>query len=1545
MEEIKDRNGAATPKKTRRFVLKFLRVVGRVLAAIILLLVAVVGALYIPGVLNFLAGRVLPSVEQSSGLHIETENISLRWPLKLAVDGALVTDLKANGDTMIAARSLQVDLNPLPLMAGRLSVSRAEIRDGLYRMGGADSLFINVEVDSIGAAATMALNFATIAVDHADLNGARVRLLMGPDTTATPVDTTPTAPMLITSGPITLKNVDYTMSMALTNDTIAARVSQAALTAGRLLVADTIDIRAGVLTMAVDSALYGTRGVTPLAGLDLSWLTLRNASAAVDSFAMHGTEMRVPLRQLTVGNVADMSLQANGVFEMTSAAMLAHDFTITLNDRTRLTLDAEMGMLADASKAPVRLDATAEVFTDAVVAALPAFRPLLAPLPAETPLRLRAYARGTMADLRIDTLAASMNGIFAVEGAGTAGNLTSPDSLTLNADIEGRLVNSAPLKSMMPAGVTLPPLTLQGHATALGGNYSARLTARTGAGRLALNGSLRGSAPAYSIDLRADSFPVGSFMPDMGIGAVSATFRASGRSLNPLQRGAQLNAAVNVGSLQLRGDRITDLRADATLADGALTAAISSGAPAADFNLDLDAALQPKTVGWKLRGNVRNLDLKALGLTDSILTGRMALRSEGFAALNLDTVSADATLLDARLQMNSMKLALDSLTMTARAGSQIAVDLGNRTLNAAFRADTTLNALTADFVRAAGAATEMIDRRDFLADSLISLLPPMNLTLNARPGSVLEQFVEPSGIKFRTLDLSARTDTALHAQTRLLGLASGESLAIDTLTLRLLSRGHALLLDADIDNRPGTLDEFAHVCLRGGISGRTGRFFIEQQNLRGVVGYRLGLRASVADSVITVNFDPTEPTIAYKQWTINADNFLSFNPSTFHIDANLDARGAGSRLQLLSSESSAPTDSLTPNNVALKVSDVHIQDWLQLNPFAPPIAGDVNADLTVNYSTKSVNGSGTLGINNLTYGRQSVGSFDMDLDIDTDFGGAIWANAGLNVNGRRALVINGALNDTTTRTPLSLAAQITSLPLAIANPFLPREYAELSGALNGYMEVDGTLSAPVVNGAISFNRGAVNVGMMGTTFRLDSTAIAVDSNLVAFNNFAIFGANDNPLRVNGSVNMRNFASPAINLDLRASNMQFLNSKKGSHINLYGRGFIDLDAQVRGNMKFLSVDTRLAILPTTNLTYQITSARAAVGLEDDSDVVKFVNFADTAQVALADTVEQSAMAMALTASVDIRQGSQFTVDLSTDGQNRAQLKPQGILTYSMSPAQPDGRLIGRLTIDGGFFRYSLPVISEKTFNFASGSYVAFNGPVMNPTLNISATDQTRANVTRPGENSRLVNFDVTLLAKGTPEHLDVSFDLSTNDDLSLQNELQAMSPTQRANKAMNLLLYGMYSSGETSATSNLSGNALYGFLSSQLNKWAANTIKGVDVSFGFDQFDRTRNGQTSTATQYSYKVSKSLFNDRFKIIVGGNYSTDTEESDIAENLISDVSLEYMLNQSGSMYVRLFRHTGYESILEGEVTQTGVGFVIKRRVNRVADIFNFRKAVKQ
>lgn len=227
---------------------------------------------------------------------------------------------------------------------------------------------------------------------------------------------------------------------------------------------------------------------------------------------------------------------------------------------------------------------------------------------------------------------------------------------------------------------------------------------------------------------------------------------------------------------------------------------------------------------------------------------------------------------------------------------------------------------------------------------------------------------------------------------------------------------------------------------------------------------------------------------------------------------------------------------------------------------------------------------------------------------------------------------------------------------------------------------------------------------------------------------------------------------------------------------------------------------------------------------------------------------------------------------------------------------------------------------------------------NPNLSIHATDILKANVTQSGQNSRLVNFKVMLAVTGTLNRMNVAFDLGTNDDLTVANELESMSAEQRANQAMNLLLYNVYTGPGTKGDASLSGNPLFSFLESQINSWAANNIRGIDLSFGIDQYDRTVDGSTSSTMRYSYQVSKSLFNDRFKIVVGGNYSTDANaDENFSQNLINDISFEYFLNKQRTMYLRLFRHTGYESILEGEITQTGVGFVYRRKLSRLGDMF--------
>lgn len=699
---------------------------------------------------------------------------------------------------------------------------------------------------------------------------------------------------------------------------------------------------------------------------------------------------------------------------------------------------------------------------------------------------------------------------------------------------------------------------------------------------------------------------------------------------------------------------------------------------------------------------------------------------------------------------------------------------------------------------------------------------------------------------------------------------------------------------------------------------------------------------------MVLNIRPYDPVIGYQNWSVNEDNFIRYDIRDKHLDANVRMNGGNSSLAIYTQhpDSLGELADKHQEDLVIQLKDIHIADWISFNPFAPPMKGDVNADMRINLDGDLITGRGSAGISGFIYDRQKVADINADFNIAASPSGTINAKADLMVNGVKTMTLNGALNDSTLTSPMSLDFAMIHFPLNTVNPFLPRGTASLTGTLNGNLKISGTTDKPVFDGKLDFDSTAVKLALTGTPYKFSSTPIDVENNTVHFNDFAIRGCNDNPLYVNGTVDISDMTDMRLNLGLKARNMMLVNSNRAARgADVYGKAYIDLDASARGSMSFMQLNANLTLLSTTNVTYVIPDATSMIANQSTDDMVKFVSFTDSAAVARADSIRPGGMAMILDAVLTIDNGSIINVDLSSDGKNRVQLQSNGTLTYAMSPLD-NGRLSGRLNIDKGFARYTPPFMSEKNFSFDDGSYVAFNGDMMNPILNIHATDVIKANVTQSGQNSRLVNFDVTLSVTGTLSQMNAAFDLSTNDDMTVANELESMSPEQRANQAMNMLLYNVYTGPGTKGNAALAGNPLFSFLESQLNSWAANTIKGVDISFGIDQYDRTYNGNTSSTMSYSYQVSKSLFNDRFKIVVGGNYSTDaTADENFSQNLINDISFEYFLNSQRTMYVRLFRHTGFESILEGEITQTGVGFVYRRKLRRLGDMFRTPAAIRR
>lgn len=1557
-------------------------------AGLVILLPAL---LYVPFIQDFAKNIAITRIEKSTGMDVSLDRLRLRFPLKVEIDGLAMSQ---QGDTMISAAKAGVDVALLPLLKGTLKVSEASLDDAVYRLNTPDSaIYLKARIDRFVTDGTdLKFNMSEINVGKTVLDGADVLLVLKDTTTASTPDTAQTN-MVITAPDIELRNIRFRMRMLPTIDSLYAGIGNARLLDGQMdfaaktitatsLTVDSVDatyllptaeflssyktaqpadtlapaeapatpwtIRAGHLGLTGRRATYAVRDARPASGLDFNYLQAADIKISVDSFMNRGMAIRVPIRELSATERCGLRLSASGVFEMDSTAMTAKSFTLR-TPNSCLLADALMGTGNPAADpdVPLSLKSKGHFALADIIMAMPTLGSMTKGLNPTSNLTLDADINGTSGLLDVNRLDVAVKDQMSLKAKGRIADAFDFNRMNGRVTLDGDIRNPRYIKTQFLSGagpaIDIAPLTIKGTVDYKPGLIDGNLGIRSAGGRMALKAKWNQRAQGYDLNLTSDEFPIQKFLPGMGISDISIDAAVKGHGYDPAKRSTAATADIDIHHLTYNGQPLDDISIKARLDTCRLTGNILSTNPNADIDADIAATVTPAGYVWDLSGNVHNIDLQALKLSESPMGGSMNLYSTGRYNPKNGDIDAELNVTDLSWLLGADRLTMPEATARLSAADTLTTaSLTSGDLNFSARAfcglDTLMQRITA--------TGELINRQiaDRNADirMLQRTMPHLHASLHSgRNNPVARYLATSSDIRFNNADLTFNNDSLISLQTSVDGFASGNT-RIDSIKFDANQHGRFLVYQASVNNRPGTMDSFAHVSLNGFIAADKLSAFFKQSDINNRQGFFFGLNTTFSDSTLTVRFVPYKPTIAYKKWSINKDNSVVYDFAHRHLDANLKLMSDSSSLHLYT-QHAADSAVTSQEDIILALNNINIAEWLSISPFAPPVKGDIDADLRFRWDSKQITGNGIIDVNDLYYGRDRVGTFRLDLDVANDsHTKALRANTSLLIDGVKVITATGNLNDSTALHPFLLDFSMIHFPLRVVNPFLPKDMAQLSGMLNGRMDITGNLAEPVFNGFLDFDSTAVKVGMTGASYAFSEAPIPVDSNVVRFNDFIISGLNKNDLHVNGTVDARRISDIRLDLNLTARDMQVVNSNRPRGASLYGKAFIDLDAAVKGNLGQLNVNTTVDILGGTNVTYVMQDAQSALASQKSDEMVRFVQFSDTSQTISADTIAAPSMAMFVNANLIISEGSTINVDLSPDGKNKVSVESDGNLTYSLTPLNGDGRLTGRLNINKGFVRYSPPFMSEKNFSFKEGCYIAFTGDIMNPTLYIKAVDRLKANVTQQGQNSRIVNFDVLLSVTNTLSNMNVAFDLSTNDDITIENELASMSPEQRANQAMNMLLYNVYTGPGTKANANLSGNPLFSFLESQLNSWTANNIRGVDITFGIDQYDTTTDGAKSTTTSYSYRVSKSLFNDRFKIVVGGNYSTDADaDENFSQNLINDISFEYMLNRSGSMYVKLFRHVGYESILEGDITQTGVGFVLKRKINSLRDIFRFAR----
>ena len=94
------------------------------------------------------------------------------------------------------------------------------------------------------------------------------------------------------------------------------------------------------------------------------------------------------------------------------------------------------------------------------------------------------------------------------------------------------------------------------------------------------------------------------------------------------------------------------------------------------------------------------------------------------------------------------------------------------------------------------------------------------------------------------------------------------------------------------------------------------------------------------------------------------------------------------------------------------------------------------------------------------------------------------------------------------------------------------------------------------------------------------------------------------------------------------------------------------------------------------------------------------------------------------------------------------------------------------------------------------------------------------------------------------------------------------------------------------------------------------------------------------------MSKSLFGDRVKVSVGSDFQlSGGSQGPNASNIAGNVKIDYTLTPDGKYIIRVYSVNQYNTIVEGQVVETGVSFIITLDFDSFNELFEKKYAPKE
>lgn len=1187
-------------------------------------------------------------------------------------------------------------------------------------------------------------------------------------------------------------------------------------------------------------------------------------------------------------------------------------------------------------------------------------------------LNVHTRLKGTINDLDIQNLELSGLDQLVIKTSGKIKNALNTDYLFYDLKIREFSSSSKTIYNLVPKNSIPPNITLPSFFTIAGVakgstelvNTNLKITSTLGnAGIRAEVDLRRKNQERYDVLANLQNLQLGKIIQNKDVGAVTGQITVKGQGFD--YEKAAATAKGNISSVYYNGYTYRNMALNGKINNGAYVLNLDSKDPNADLKLLASGVLNSKNPSVKFNGSIQKLDLNKLGFYQDqlILAGNL----EGdFTSLNPDEPNGFLHLRNFAVSDTKDVYPVQEVFLTATSTAQEnIIQLSSQIADFNLRGKYKLTQIFGSLQHTLNQYYQF--QKPGTQFSKIEANQYFTFDAKIKDDNLLRKFV-PELTEFEPITLNGNYD-ADSKKLNVNGLIAQITYAeyiIRNGVLSLNNLENALVYDLQLEEFKNESIALQKLDLRGDIKDNLINYQATTRDAKDVTQFLIAGNVQKLGDITQISLDPNGLKLNYTDWQVAPENYIQMSSSG--ILANNFLLSNGNSEIKIQSENNLPN---SPLNISLK--DFKIETLTEIVKKDSLLAkGNINGSAQVRNLQKNLNFTADIYVSDLFVYGSPVGNLGIKANnqtsdlIRTDIALSGYDNA---VN------LTGTYN--TKSNALDMALDILQLQMKTVQGLSLNSVENAEGYLSGNLKINGNTTAPKILGAVKFNDVGLGITQLGTKFKNINDEIKFTARGIDFNSFKLKDESGNAIVIDGAVLTQTYKDYAFNLDVNAKNFKVVDSDKDNDKLMYGILAVNADLKIRGNLDLPQVDGNLGVTDQTDFTFVLP--QSSPSLQEREGIVEFI---DQDQIALKETITADSLTnqsdiRGMDVNVNIEVIKEAKISLIIDQANGDFVKLQGEAQLT-GGIDPSGKttLVGVYQVEQGAYEMSVSLLKRK-FEIEKGSTITWTGEPMTANLDITAIYKTDAapldllqqqltgvSGSELNQYKQRIPFNTLLVMKGELLKPVITFDITTSDENSsvsatvLDNTKAKLAQLRREESELNKQVFALlllnrfigenpFQSDTGLSASTLAKQSVSRILSEQLNNLAKDLIGGVELNFDLESTEDYSSGNKNERTDLNVGLTKRLFDDRLKVTVGNNFGLegDARKNEQMTNIAGDITLDYSLSKDGRYMLRAYRKNDYQVALQGQIIETGIGFIITLDYDKFREIFEKSKKNKK